>query len=301
MDVETAAGGSVGATPRRAPLITGAVAHYDWDVLKRSAEGRDYISARRPAVLAGAFEEWPARKTWSLQYLKERYGSFALAIDGQSVAMGEFIGRVLASTPEAPAPYLRNFSLANWPAELREGILPTPECTQPNWLASRWFPARQRMTDIELFIGGAGARFPVLHYDYWHAHAFLMQIEGVKEYLVFAPDQTPFLYEGPGGLKNKSLIDNIEAPDLARFPLCVEATGTRVELHPGEMLYIPAGWWHTVRILTPSITVSCDGANAANWALFKSDYLEAYRGKFGLKGALYATYFAAFERLMQFS
>ena len=38
---------------------------------------------------------------------------------------------------------------------------------------------------------------------------------------------------------------------------------------------MPSGWWHTARILEPTITVSINTANATNWAAFRRDYLES--------------------------
>ena len=49
----------------------------------------------------------------------------------------------------------------------------------------------------------------------------------------------------------------------------------RFPLHPGETLFVPAGWWHTARILSPSVTVSINSVNRANSAAFRRDYCEA--------------------------
>jgi hypothetical protein len=117
-----------------------------------------------------------------------------------------------------------------------------------------------------------------LHYDGLHTHAFLMQLQGVKEYIGFAPDQTPYMYNRSGGpgQPNISEIDDVENWDPRRFPQFGNATGVRFTLHPGETLFMPSGWWHTARILSPSITVSINGANAANWSDFRTDFCRYY-------------------------
>jgi len=133
------------------------------------------------------------------------------------------------------------------------------------------------LTFRELYIGGTGAKFPVLHYDGLHTHAFLMQIQGVKEYIGFAPDQTPYMYTRSGpGQPNISEINDIENWDADRFALFGKAKGVRFTLHPGETLFMPSGWWHTARILSPSITVSINGANGANWSDFRKDLCRYY-------------------------
>ena len=91
---------------------------------------------------------------------------------------------------------------------------------------------------------------------------------------MLSPEQTPLVYLGREGAQNVSVLDDVEHPDLMRFPLFAQATPIRCELHPGETLFVPAGWWHTARILSPSITVS---ANTANWQQLIPDYC-AYMG-----------------------
>jgi hypothetical protein len=45
----------------------------------------------------------------------------------------------------------------------------------------------------------------------------------------------------------------------------------RFRLHPGEILFIPRGLWHTAKMLTPSISISVNRANASNWATLTHD------------------------------
>jgi hypothetical protein len=156
-------------------------------------------------------------------------------------------------------------------------IMPMPQCTRPNWFDSRLFFESQAMSAVELYIGGAGASFPVLHYDNMHTHAFLMQLYGTKEYVAYSPDQTHLLYPRTGIEGNKSSIPDIDNPNLERFPRFAEARAQRTLLHAGETLFVPAGWWHTARILDPSITVSINTANAANWTSFTRDYIASVR------------------------
>jgi hypothetical protein len=119
-----------------------------------------------------------------------------------------------------------------------------------------------------------------------------MQLYGTKEYLVFRPDQSRFLYPLDGIEANKSGISELENVDLSRFPLYAQAEGKRFELHPGETLFVPAGWWHTARIRSTSITVSINGVSAANWSDFRGDYCAAVARSSRLRAALIAPYLA---------
>ena len=245
----------------------------DWATLGRDGFQREYLTPLRPVVITGGIDSWGARDKWTPAFFSRQHGSRVVIVDGQRWRLADLIDAIQSSSPQRPAPYLRNELLARWPAELLADISPMPECTRPNWLESRAIPAWQPMTFVELYIGGAGAKFPVLHYDNLHTHAFLMQLYGEKEYLALAPDQASFLYPQDGQAENRSGVDDIENPDLNRFPRVDQARGIRFKLGPGETLFVPAGWWHTARILSTSITVSINGANRANWSAFRKDFI----------------------------
>lgn len=50
---------------------------------------------------------------------------------------------------------------------------------------------------------------------------------------------------------------DLDAPDAAqRFPGLAGAAFWDCLLRPGQMLYVPPGWWHYMRALTTSFSVS---------------------------------------------
>jgi Cupin-like domain len=254
--------------------------------LSRDQFDREFLRPLRPVILTDAISHWGALGRWSPQFFKDEYGGLEIEVDGEAMTLGDLIDRVEASTDDNPAPYLRNQALAEWPPELSADVFPMPDCTQPNWLESRIFPKGESLSSVEVYIGGQGAEFPVLHYDGLHTHAFLMQLYGDKEYIVFSPEQTRFMYPQDGIQANKSRIVDLLNPDLAEFPLFDQAEGFRFSLHPGETLFVPSGWWHTARILSPSVTVSINGVNRANGAAFRRDYCEALAERSNLFSAV---------------
>jgi histone arginine demethylase JMJD6 len=244
----------------------------------------EFLFPRKPVVITGALENWQARSRWTPEFFKQSYGDVPLHVenqpytlggflpkrdDGKPLSLGQFIDLVLTSTEKNPAPYLRNVHIEQFLPELNVDLQPLPEYFQPNWLdgpLTQPLHSRLHGGRFELFVGGAGGKFPVLHFDTWHIHTFLSQIYGVKKYTLFAPDQTPFLY----ARGNQSQVD-LEKPDLQKFPLFAQATRIELELGPGEILFVPAGWWHTAKMLSPSITVSASRVNASNWRDFSQD------------------------------
>ena len=262
-------------TEARATHMANGIDLINWCNVDPRVYRRDYLLSLKPVIVQGALDHWPALNKWTPEFFQERYGSLDVTVDSKAWKLGQLIDRILASTPENPAPYLRNQLVAEWPPELSSDISPMPDCTRPNYLESRLFPTSE--TYIEAFIGGAGAKFPILHYDNWHTHAFLMQLNGKKEYIVFSPDQARFLHPLDGTQINNSAIPDLENVDLSEFPLFAQAQGIRFELHPGETLFVPGGWWHTARILSTSITISINGVNAGNWSQYRREYCQRFR------------------------
>jgi histone arginine demethylase JMJD6 len=269
---------------RSGPTFSEEIDRHEWSQLGRERYVREYVDPLKPTIIRGALDHWAARDKWTFDFFRDHYGDLPLEVDGRQLSMAQLIAEVLASTPQTPAPYLRNYQVKQLPEALQADIAPMPSCTEPNWLDHPLITSRASLTFTELYIGGQGARFPVLHYDGLHTHAFLMQLQGVKEYIGFAPDQAQYMYaRRPSGegdavemCENISEINDIENWDTNRFALFGKAKGIRFTLHPGETLFMPSGWWHTARILSPSITVSINGANGANWSDFRKDYCRYY-------------------------
>jgi ribosomal protein L16 Arg81 hydroxylase len=183
--------------------------------------------------------------------------------------MDRFIDRVLSSTEADPAPYFRNQVLYELFPSLKEDIQPLPEYFQPNWLPDHYMvkyvsEVLNRGAALELYIGGKGGAFPVLHYDGAGTHAFLMQVYGQKQFIIYPPSQEQFLYPSPEK-QNNSLINSIDNPDLKKFPLFAKAQPAIFILEPGELLFIPSHWWHTTKMLTACISVSANVVNQSNW------------------------------------
>ena len=97
-----------------------------------------------------------------------------------------------------------------------------------------------------------------LHTD--QADNLLCQVAGYKLVRMYPPQSDPFLYaETRGGnwsLNKFSPID-AEDPDLEKYPLFAQIPGcVETVLGPDDTLFIPCGYWHYVRALTPSFSLN---------------------------------------------
>lgn len=246
----------------------------NWKDIDEVRFEQEFSKPLQPVIITGSFDHWAARTKWTPEFFKKEHGEREVIVDGKKWKLGSLIHEIERSTPSSAAPYLRNEPIVKWPDVIRSDIEPIPFCTQGNWLESVAMKYINHWRSPELYIGGAGAKFPVLHYDEFHLHAFLMQLYGEKEYLVYAPDQLQYMYRGEGIVENKSQVNDPENPDLVRFPKFALARGMRFRLLPGETLFVPSGWWHTAKILSTSITVSLNGVTESNWKGFSGDIVK---------------------------
>lgn len=264
------------------------------DSITREDYERDFAAdGGRPVILTRAIDAWPARAKWSLDWFAAQFGSdLTSAIPDFSsdsalvCRLGAYLEYLRTGTAPAgvwtsvttrrpvvpPSGWERKpLYMMGWHAlqqhpELQRDLEPHPAFAE-DWVLR--LPPDQRAEFEEhcprfwaVFIGPAGT-VTTLHRDFGNTHSWLAQIEGRKRALLFSPDDAPRLYDGA--------VDP-ERPDLTRFPEFAQAVAWEGEFGPGELLLTPGGWWHHVRGLTTSITVShnfFDGQNVGSFI----DYL----------------------------
>lgn len=223
-----------------------------------------YAQPWKPVILTDAMSHWKAAQIWSPTYFKTQVGDRRVQIDGASYSVKELFDLIESSTPEDPAPYLRIQKLVEVFPELGDDLEPPIIHAQPNWAESPLMAPSIRRTRLhEILIGGNGASFDGLHYDKDHLHAFIAQFHGEKDFFVYAPGQSPFLYP-KDHLPNQARVD-IFKPDFESFPEFARAQQIKLTLKPGEVVFMPAGWWHTTRMHGPSISVTWNVVNSTNW------------------------------------
>jgi Cupin-like domain len=92
-----------------------------------------------------------------------------------------------------------------------------------------------------------------LHFD--GADNAFVQIYGTKRLLLIDPTYSDRLYTYPD-VPAKSQI-NPEALDVKRFPLFKQCTVLEHTLEPGDLAFIPKGWWHHLTADQVSISANC--------------------------------------------
>ena len=234
---------------------------------------RDYVRRGKPVVVQDAIADWPALAKWTPAYFRERFARKMVNVGyGDRLSFADFIDQAEASTVDKPGPYMYRLFLHEHLPEVLPDLSPQCSYSFPRRYASPLMPEYWRRPDgyQKLLIGGAGGRFPVTHFDSENAHATITEIYGDKEFILFPPSESPYMYPSPRQ-PNHSLISDPLKGDPARFPLFAKAKPYRTILRPGYMVFVPCGWWHTARALNMSISVGMNILDRSNWKGFVSD------------------------------
>jgi histone arginine demethylase JMJD6 len=239
----------------------------------------EYIAPGLPVVLTDATRHWGAMGKFTPAFFKEHYGHLSKEINGRTYTLAEVADLILTSSAENPAPYPFNLNIQQFLPELLADLKPEVVFGKSDRVNHPLLPGlmlRNTQT-YELFLGGRGACFPYLHVDALFLHTQITQLYGSKEFILYPPEQTPFMYSKAENAK-MSQVDAFN-PDYEKFPLFRQAQPVRVLVEEGETILFPTRWWHTTRIHEPCISVGRVHLNEWNWVDFNRDNFELRRKK----------------------
>lgn len=213
----------------------------------------NYVKKQKPVVVEKLTSDWSAYEKWNLQYIKTIAGDKTVPLyddrpvsykDGFNEAhakmkMGDYID-LLLSKPTNYRIFLYN--LIKEVPSLKEDF--------------KWPDIGLRLVKQlpMLFFGGENSKV-FMHYDIDYSNILHFHFHGKKRCILFAPDQTPYLYKIPHALISREDID-FDNPDFEKWPALKQAKGLVCELNHGEMLYMPEGYWHYMKYVTPGFSMS---------------------------------------------
>ncbi|GAB0154785.1 hypothetical protein CHRYSEOSP005_00450 [Chryseobacterium sp. Alg-005] len=213
-----------------------------------------YLKPRKPVVIKNMARKWPAYQKWTMDYMKEVVGDVEVPLYDSSKAdpaapinasaakmkFGDYIDliereptdlRIFLFDPIKYAPKLLEDYIS--PKELMGGFLDK----YPN-----------------MFFGGKGS-VTFLHFDIDMAHIFHTHFNGRKHVLLFDYKWRERLYQIP--YATYALEDyDIENPDFTKFPALDGVEGIECFLEHGDTLFMPTGWWHWMKYLDGSFSIS---------------------------------------------
>lgn len=207
----------------------------------------DFYRRNRPVVLRGLAQAYPLNIFgWSATKIAEAMGDTRVPVyrtttgflsyerDTEQLPFSEFVARSFGPKRGGDLRYYYKNSTALLPAGLddADGI-------------RELAPYMQRAKLRNLWISGPGLTVG-LHFD--AADNLNFQLRGRKTFLLFPPGTSDY-YPAPI-FSQTAHISGVfrDGPQLdrTRFPRFDPARGERFELEAGDVLYLPAYWWHQV-------------------------------------------------------
>ena len=212
-----------------------------------------YFGPQKPVVVEGGIKDWPAYSKWNLDYMRSVAGDKMVPLyddrpvnhkDGfnephAKMKMSDYID-LLQNEPTKYRIFLWNV-LKEVPELQNDFMFPD-------------FGLRLMKKLPMLFFGGTDS-FTFMHYDIDLANIFHFHFEGTKECILFPQSETKYLYKVPHSLITHESID-FSNPDLEKWPALQKAQGYRTYLKHGEVLYMPEGYWHYMKYVTPGFSMS---------------------------------------------
>lgn len=214
---------------------------------------KNYVVKQKPVVVERLTEDWPAYTKWSLNYIKDVAGDKTVPLyDDRPVTHKDGFNEAHAKMKMADYIELLLSKPTNYRIFLYNLMKEVP-LLQNDF---KWPKIGLRLVKQlpMLFFGGENSKV-FIHYDIDYSNILHFHFHGKKQCILFAPDQTRYLYKVPHALISREDID-FDNPDLEKWPALKQAKGLICNLNHGEMLYMPEGYWHYMKYLTPGFSMS---------------------------------------------
>lgn len=214
---------------------------------------KNYVVKQKPVVVEKLTEDWPAYEKWKLDYIKNIAGDKEVPLyDDRPVTHKDGFNQAHAKMKMADYIDLLQSKPTNYRIFLYNLMQQVPTLKSD----FKWPDIGLQLVKQlpMLFFGGENSKV-FIHYDIDYSNILHFHFHGKKQCILFAPDQTPFLYKVPHALISREDID-FDNPDLEKWPALKQAQGLICNLEHGEMLYMPEGYWHYMKYLTPGFSMS---------------------------------------------
>jgi hypothetical protein len=202
-------------------------------------------------------EEWKPYKAWSFDYFRRHHQDSVVGIqDGRDsdpfyeqnqkfhrkeVRFGDFLDR-LEHTESSNDFYMTAGNMGTHRAALSQLF---DDAENIN-IRDDYF---ELPAEGSLWIGPKGTITP-LHFDM--INNFFCQIRGSKRVRLVPSWSLPWVYN------DYHVYSDVDAalPDFDKHPLFSKTTVYDFVVYPGEVLFIPMGWWHHLESLEPTVSLT---------------------------------------------
>lgn len=212
-----------------------------------------YFKTQIPVVIEHLIDDWPAYSRWNLSYIKEIAGEKTVPLyDDRPVSHKDGFNEAHTKMKMSDYIDLLQSKPTNYRIFLYNLMKEVPQLHND----FKWPEIGLRLVKQlpMLFFGGENAKV-FMHFDIDYSNILHFHFHGKKRCILFAPNETKYLYKVPYSLISREDID-FDNPDFQKFPKLKEVKGFVCELNHGETLYMPEGYWHYMKYVTPGFSMS---------------------------------------------
>jgi len=214
---------------------------------------KNYLKPQKPVVIENLIGGWPAYDKWSLDYIKEIAGDKEVPLyDDRPVTHKDGFNQAHATMKMADYVDLLKREPTNYRIFLYNIMKEVPSLKKDFKFPKIGLRLIKQIPMV--FFGGENSKV-FMHHDIDWANILHFHFHGKKQCILFPPDQTENLYKVPHSLITREDID-FDHPDYEKFPVLKKAEGFICELNHGETLYMPEGYWHYMKYVTPGFSMS---------------------------------------------
>lgn len=221
--------------------------------LKKKEFINNYFKPQKPVVIENCIEDWPAFSKWNLDYIKEIAGDKEVPLyDDRPVKHDEGFNEPHARMKMRDYVDLLKREPTKFRIFLWNVLKEVPQLQKDFKYPDFGLKLMKKLP--MLFFGGKNSH-TFMHYDIDLANIFHFHFAGKKQCILFPQSETKHLYKIPHSLITREDI-NFSNPDLNKWPALKNAKGYIAELEHGNVVYIPEGYWHHMKYLTPGFSMS---------------------------------------------
>ncbi len=216
----------------------------------------------QPVIISGVAKEWAASSFWQPEMFKNMFGNISAPLRASDNEIDVFFGQSQEQKIMSIADYIDSISSSDLngqrPAYLGNIPLNSPltkqyfDLIKSHFNFPNYFPENSG-EEIRLWIGATNQKSTIHNDNY---HNFNAQIFGNKTFLLFSPEEYKKLSIVKIDDELWSSPIDPQQPDLDKFPSFNEINGLEAKLQPGDILFIPAFWWHQARTITTAINLN---------------------------------------------
>ena len=228
-----------------------------------------YVKKQKPVVIEKLTKDWPAYTKWNLEYIKSIAGDKTVPLyDDRPVSYKDGFNEAHAKMKMSDYIDLLQSKPTNYRIFLYNLMKEAPALQND----FKWPKIGLKLIKQlpMLFFGGENSKV-FMHYDIDYSNILHFHFHGKKQCILFSQEATPYLYKIPHSLISREDID-FENPDFEKFPALKKAKGFICNLNHGEMLYMPEGYWHYMKYVTPGFSMSLRALPKKPKHLFKAVY-----------------------------